>query len=212
MDFRVDQSNGVHFTYVLPFSETEALVEDTFFSEEPARPSVYEENLAAYLDSRGVTTYEITHRESGVIPMSTRVFDRRPSPRRLSPRIGRWPGATGHRICLRRDSAIFETPQDRASSTGRSRTPLGTPGPYRAIGPSISLVPPAKTGPCPPISSRFCFRDNPPERVARFLSDRSSLTGRRANHAVAPWSKPRSRSSPNLRSVEAAPCFHGNRS
>ncbi|MEC7278744.1 MAG: lycopene cyclase family protein, partial [Candidatus Thermoplasmatota archaeon] len=32
MDFRVDQSHGMHFIYLLPFSKTRALVESTIFS------------------------------------------------------------------------------------------------------------------------------------------------------------------------------------
>ena len=31
MDFRVDQSKGMHFVYLLPYSETEALVRSTIF-------------------------------------------------------------------------------------------------------------------------------------------------------------------------------------
>ena len=32
MDYRVDQSRGMHFNYLLPLSATEALVESTLFT------------------------------------------------------------------------------------------------------------------------------------------------------------------------------------
>ena len=39
MDFRCDQTQGMHFIYCLPFSDQEALIESTLFSPElaPAR-------------------------------------------------------------------------------------------------------------------------------------------------------------------------------
>ena len=37
MDFRVDQSHGMHFIYLLPFSPTQALVESTLFSTKSSR-------------------------------------------------------------------------------------------------------------------------------------------------------------------------------
>ena len=43
MDFRVDQSHGMHFMYVLPFSPTRALLESTMFSTQimPPEPVSY---------------------------------------------------------------------------------------------------------------------------------------------------------------------------
>lgn len=81
MDFRVDQASGIHFMYVLPFSEREALVEDTFFCARAPDEDRHASALADYLDRLGVGDYGVTRRERGVLPMSARVVPPRSSPR-----------------------------------------------------------------------------------------------------------------------------------
>ena len=49
MDFRVDQSKGMHFVYLLPYSETEALVESTIFSTKIANEEFYKNSITDYL-------------------------------------------------------------------------------------------------------------------------------------------------------------------
>lgn len=71
MDYRVDQSKGPHFIYVLPTSRTEALVEDTYFSPERLPRSVYEHNIRAWLEARGAGEFTIGREEEGAIPMSS---------------------------------------------------------------------------------------------------------------------------------------------
>ncbi|MBW2460015.1 MAG: lycopene cyclase [Deltaproteobacteria bacterium] len=81
MDFRTSQRNGIHFTYTLPFSPRRALVEDTYFSSRRLEAKQYEANLRRYLDEAGAGDFVITHTERGAIPMTTAVFEQRPSPR-----------------------------------------------------------------------------------------------------------------------------------
>ncbi len=69
MDFRVDQSRGVHFLYVLPTSETEALVEDTYFTRQPIDADTFDGTLRRALDALG--PHEVLGSEAGTIPMST---------------------------------------------------------------------------------------------------------------------------------------------
>ncbi|MFY8005498.1 MAG: lycopene cyclase family protein, partial [Chitinophagaceae bacterium] len=76
MDFRVPQSAGTTFVYVLPFSETKALVEYTFFTssllaEHAAYDSLLKEYIRTYLN---LSDYTITETEFGVIPMSNQRF------------------------------------------------------------------------------------------------------------------------------------------
>ena len=72
MDFRVDQSHGMHFIYLLPFSPTEALVESTLFSPETLAEDVYLAAIHDYLDRHyGLGEFEILRRERGVIPLGT---------------------------------------------------------------------------------------------------------------------------------------------
>merc|ERR1711871_640800 len=41
MDFRCDQSRGIHFIYLLPFSKRKALVESTMFSKKVENKEFY---------------------------------------------------------------------------------------------------------------------------------------------------------------------------
>jgi lycopene beta-cyclase len=72
MDFRIPQSStGSHFIYILPFSETEALVEFTAFSSvESYKDSQYKDYLATYIQTHFLTNYQISRIERGKIPMT----------------------------------------------------------------------------------------------------------------------------------------------
>ncbi len=75
MDFRVDQKRGTTFTYVLPFTETKALVEYTLFTEKVLNDDEYERELKFYIDNfLKIKTYHITEKEFGIIPMTTKKF------------------------------------------------------------------------------------------------------------------------------------------
>jgi len=72
MDFRVDQSRGMHFIYLLPFSATEALVESTLFSPERLEEQFYLDAIKTYLGTHyGLHSFETLRRERGVIPLAT---------------------------------------------------------------------------------------------------------------------------------------------
>ncbi len=71
MDFSIPQKGNTRFMYVLPFSETEALVEYTLFSKDLLPSEEYEIALKAYLKNElGCSSYEITDTEKGSIPMT----------------------------------------------------------------------------------------------------------------------------------------------
>lgn len=71
MDFRVPQTDGLHFMYVLPFSKRTALVESTVFSSSPLSPQWYKDQIDAYL-KRYYPGFKFTiaDEESGQIPLS----------------------------------------------------------------------------------------------------------------------------------------------
>ena len=70
MDFRVDQTHGMHFIYLLPFSPTRALVESTLFSTKVLEDEYYIDSINQYLSEHfGTTAKKIIHQEKGVIPM-----------------------------------------------------------------------------------------------------------------------------------------------
>ncbi len=75
MDFRTGQANGTAFFYVLPFSETEALVEYTLFSDTLLQDEQYEVALASYIKEHlHVDDYSIQEKEFGIIPMTNYPF------------------------------------------------------------------------------------------------------------------------------------------
>jgi lycopene beta-cyclase len=75
MDFSLSQEHGTTFMYVLPTSETEALVEYTLFSPATLKKEEYARELKTYIsETLGIESYEITHKEFGVIPMSLARF------------------------------------------------------------------------------------------------------------------------------------------
>ncbi len=89
MDFTVEQEEDVRFYYVLPFSETKALVEFTVFSREAWREEAYEpflEDYLARLQAKGSGSIQLEGKEKGAIPMTTDVPDRWQQPRVM--RIG----------------------------------------------------------------------------------------------------------------------------
>ena len=81
MDFRAPQDKGLHFFYTLPFSPTEALIENTYIQESQTAPLMAEQHrleLGAYLQKTlGHTRYAIIREEAGSIPMTTRAFSKR---------------------------------------------------------------------------------------------------------------------------------------
>jgi lycopene beta-cyclase len=71
MDFRVDQSSGTAFFYVLPFSNKKALVEYTVFSETLLPEEDYNKGLRSYISQvLKVESYRVCEEESGRIPMT----------------------------------------------------------------------------------------------------------------------------------------------
>ncbi len=69
MDFRVDQSRGLHFIYVLPFSSTHVLVESTMISQSVEPRNWYRNAIERWLNEREIMVESYLSEEVGVIPM-----------------------------------------------------------------------------------------------------------------------------------------------
>ncbi len=71
MDFRVPQSHGIHFIYILPISRRRALVESTVFSAAPLPPDWYRTQITTYLKQYYPgRVFSVDAEESGRIPMA----------------------------------------------------------------------------------------------------------------------------------------------
>jgi lycopene beta-cyclase len=75
MDFRVSQKHGTTFGYVLPVSETKALIEYTLFTRQLLKPEEYDDGLKEYMSTYlKLPSYKIVEEEFGVIPMTNHKF------------------------------------------------------------------------------------------------------------------------------------------
>lgn len=75
MDATVEQLGGYRFVYCLPYSDTELLVEDTYYTDGPElRTQEVQARIADYIrDHLNVDQYEILRREQGVLPITLAV-------------------------------------------------------------------------------------------------------------------------------------------
>lgn len=70
MDARVAQDEGYRFVYSLPFTETELLVEDTYYSTSPVLDvPMVRGRLGNHLAHRGFSLAEMVSEEAGVLPV-----------------------------------------------------------------------------------------------------------------------------------------------
>ena len=127
MDFRVDQSEGMHFIYLLPYSPTQALVESTLFSTTVLDREYYVNTINDYLaDHYGASVQNIIHEEKGVIPMGT-----------LSPHDENIPGLGANAGAIRPASGytfVFIHQQiQRAIESSKQGKPLRFKRPHKAI-------------------------------------------------------------------------------
>ena len=71
MDATVDQLDGYRFVYLLPFSPTQLLIEDTRYSDDDALDrNDIERAIMDYARSQGWTIANIIRREKGVLPIA----------------------------------------------------------------------------------------------------------------------------------------------
>lgn len=75
MDFRVDQSQGLHFIFALPFSDHHLLIESTLISASLQPQDWYRNAIEGWLRVNNIEVEEIISEEMGVIPMDTLITD-----------------------------------------------------------------------------------------------------------------------------------------
>lgn len=71
MDATVPQLDGYRFVYVLPFTETNALVEDTYYADgAQLETDAIESRIHAYCGQRGWDIAKVIRREAGILPIA----------------------------------------------------------------------------------------------------------------------------------------------
>ncbi|WP_298536640.1 lycopene cyclase family protein [uncultured Algibacter sp.] len=76
MDYRLKDGEKTTFTYVLPFTKTEALIEFTYFTDECVSENLYDNYIKKYIkDYLKIDEYDIIETEMGQIPMTNFSFE-----------------------------------------------------------------------------------------------------------------------------------------
>jgi len=98
MDATVEQLGGYRFVYCLPYSETELLVEDTYYTDGPELQSQeVDARIKDYIRDRlSVDHFEVVRREKGVLPITLGVEDDYWAPPALGIRGGFYHAVTGY--------------------------------------------------------------------------------------------------------------------
>jgi lycopene beta-cyclase len=174
-DLRTDQSQGVSFFYILPFTPRRALVEFTRFSADVLPEYGYAHFLREFLRQRfpGLE-YSILDTERGVIPMTDHPFPRRLGRRILAigSRGGRIKPSTGYAFArIQKDTAHIIQSLER---TGRPydlpRDPI-----RRRFFDALMLDVFARQPLQASLALERLFSRNPASRVLRFLDEETSL-------------------------------------
>jgi len=77
MDYRLKDGEQTTFTYVLPFSETTALVEFTYFTSQIVNEDTYDSFIKTYIkDYLKIDSYSLIDTEKGQIPMTNFPFEK----------------------------------------------------------------------------------------------------------------------------------------
>ena len=181
--------DAVHFTYVLPYSPREALVEDTWFSEDVHPPATYADALTAWLTARA-GRWEVLRTEQGVLPMTTERFDPHPSPREW--RVGLAGGAarpaTGYAFVATRHMAQAVADRVLTGSTAPLR-PLRSERTELLDGVFLEWM--HRSPERAPAAFLRLFDRVDPGVLVRFLSNRSSVADDlRVMAALAPVAGP----------------------
>lgn len=169
LDFRTPQKGSVRFFYVLAFSERRALVEYVTVG-----PDNYHAALTTYLeDVLHIKDYRVVSKEGGVNPMTDWVFPRRSSAHvmNVGTRGGRVKPSTGYAFLrIQKDSAAI------VRSLLSHGHPFDVPGDSRRYRYFDSLMLEVMQHHGDRIKPIFTdlFKNNPIERVLRFLDEAGS--------------------------------------
>ncbi|MFU8812817.1 MAG: lycopene cyclase family protein [Balneolaceae bacterium] len=175
MDFDTSQKHGVTFFYVLPFSETRALVEYTFFTATVLDDDTYRAGIDAYLQNRyklQPSQYNILREEKGAIPMEDRYYPAKTNERVFN--IGTVGGLTKpstgytftriHRYSKKVASAL---------KRGENPPPVGRPG-YRFRVYDLMLLRILRDNPTMGVQIfHDLFKHNKFDRVLQFLEEKT---------------------------------------
>jgi lycopene beta-cyclase len=176
MDFRVNQSNGACFVYVLPLDDCHALVEYTLFSGALLEQAAYDDGLFQYMQSNwpGVA-FTVEETEFGIIPMTTRDFPWFENGMfQIGTAGGQTKASSGYTFqFIQKQSAAITTALQQGALNPRS--PLGRPSSrFRFYDKVLLTVLEQNYLDGSRVFSQL-FEKNPPARIFSFLDNETSF-------------------------------------
>jgi len=184
MDATVDQIDGYRFVYLLPFDDHTIFVEDTYYSNDPALDvPALTDRIAAYASARGWNVQQITHQESGVLPVVhggdfDRFWPKTDSVARAGVRAALFQPMTGYSLPDAVEAALWlaDQPLDNLGHATRARAAAHwrSGSYYRLLGKMLFRA--ARPDQRWRIFDRF-YRLSP-NLIARFYSGRSTWADR----------------------------------
>ncbi|MEN1705085.1 MAG: lycopene cyclase family protein [Planctomycetota bacterium] len=186
MDFEIDQTEGLAFMYVLPFSSRRALLEATFMTPPSNESPDYEYAIERYCDREfGTQPARVLRRECGGLPMTTASLGPESSNRiwQIGTRAGIARASTGYAFdAIQRDSRAVCDALERGTPRPRPPRPRLL-GHLDAALLSLLVDTPAAG---PEIFGRL-FSRAPTSSLLRFLNDRPSV----ADTLAVTWAMPK---------------------
>ena len=98
MDATVPQLGGYRFVYCLPYSDTELLVEDTYYTDgADMKSQEVDARIRDYIESQlNITSYEVARRETGILPITIAIKPDAYAPKSIGIRGGYYHAVTGY--------------------------------------------------------------------------------------------------------------------
>lgn len=175
MDFRVSQSAGTAFVYVMPFDKQTALVEFTLFSSELLKDEEYESGLKEYIlqhITRG--PYEVLEKEFGIIPMTNYRFPRaKGAVVPIGTQGGQTKGSSGYTFqFIQKQSRLLA---DQLATNGRLDQVGQAPARFRFYDSVLLDVLQNNRLPGDQVFTRL-FERNKPANVLKFLDNETTIS------------------------------------
>lgn len=175
MDFRIPQEGETRFLYVLPIDSRRALIEVAIFSNNILTSAEYDQILDQYIRSYiSEQSYEVTHEEFGIIPMTDYPFTR--SEGRVV-HIGTAGGdtkaSTGYTF-WRMQKHLLQLVDELVQTGIPSIKPTNWQKRFQLYDSTLLRVLEEERLASDELFT-YLFRKNPPQRLLRFLNDESHL-------------------------------------
>ncbi len=175
-DFRTPQDGKMRFFYLIPQSSRRALVEYTLFSADLLEPEAYDNAIEIYIkEVLQIKEYTITDREWGTIPMTTYPFPAKHSKRVLN--IGTAGGtvkpSTGYTFLRiqQQSKQIIQLLEKQKEPVAPALSP-----PRFRLYDEMLLNIMDKDGGCSEEIFSQLFRNNPVQRIFKFLDEETTFT------------------------------------